>query len=116
MVQHPPVFVFRSTHFATAADTVVSAAPLDLVVTVYGGGGLKGEGGLAEAFGGAALFRDDDTGESYLGVWGARNASRFRHTLKEAGVNLSIVREPPRARLVWLQPETLNRQGRSRPS
>jgi hypothetical protein len=64
-------------------------------------GGLKGEGGLASAFGGAAFFRNDETGEGYLGVWGARNASRFRRTLREAGVDLDIIRKPPRARLVW---------------
>lgn len=103
MVQRSSAFVFRNAGFAPAADTIVSAAPLDLVVMVYGGGGLKGEGSLAEAFGGAAFFRNDETGEGYLGVWGARNASRFRRTLQEAGVDLEIIREPPRARLVWWQ-------------
>lgn len=101
MVQRSSVYVFRSAGFAPAANTVVSAAPLDLVVAVYGSGGLKGEGGLAKAFGGVAFFRNDETGESYLGIWGARNASRFRRTLRESGADLDIVREPPRARLVW---------------
>jgi hypothetical protein len=50
---HSPVYVFREPRFAPAGDTVVCAAPLDLVVSVYGGGGLKGEGGLSAAFGGA---------------------------------------------------------------
>jgi hypothetical protein len=100
MVQRSSVYVFRSAGFAPAANTVMSVASLDLVVSVYGGGGLKGEAGLFEAFGRAAFLRNDETAESYLGVWGTRNASRFRRTLREAGVNFETIREPPQARLV----------------
>lgn len=103
MAQRSSVYVFRSAGFAPAADTLVSVAPFDLVVSVYGGGGLKGEGALADAFNGVAFFRNDDTGEGYLGVWGRRNASRFRRALREAGVDLDIIREPPRARLVGVE-------------
>jgi hypothetical protein len=97
----PPVYVFRAEGFSPSADTVFSVAPLDAVVSVYGGGGLRGEGGLAAAFGGAAFFRDNATGEGYLGVWGARKASRFRRRLREAGVVFGVVRDLPPARLVW---------------
>ena len=37
------------------AITVATAAPLALAVSVYGGGGLSGEGGLDAAFGGSAV-------------------------------------------------------------
>ena len=102
MRDHSQVYVFRERRFAPAGDTVVCAAPLDLVVSVYGGGGLKGEGGLAAAFGGAAFFRNEETGFSYLGVWGARNASRFRNALRRRAT-LEIVRDSPPARLVWFE-------------
>ena len=102
MNPRPSIYVFRDPHFAPAGDTIVSAAPLDLVVSVYGGGGLIGESGLSTAFGGAALFRNDETGECYLGVWGERNASRFRSAL-QAATDLTIAHEAPRARLVWFQ-------------
>jgi hypothetical protein len=46
MSQRFPVYIFRDSHFASAGDTVVTLAPIDLVVSVFGGGGLKGEGGL----------------------------------------------------------------------
>jgi hypothetical protein len=103
MSERFPVYVFRDGHFAPARDTFVSAAPLDLVVSVYGGGGIKGEGGLAAVFGGAAVFKNEESGLYYLGVWGARNASRFRTALRASGVILDIVREPPPARLIFFE-------------
>lgn len=102
MSERLPIYVFRGKYRPGGDDTLVCAAPLDLVVATYGGGGLKGEGGLAAAFGGAAFFRNGETGHSYLGVWGARNASRFRSTLRRGGATLDIVQEPPPARLIWL--------------
>jgi hypothetical protein len=99
---HSPVYVFREPRFAPAGDTVVCAAPLDLVVSVYGGGGLKGEGGLSAAFGGTIFFQAEKTGAPYLGVWGARNASRFRSALRRRSV-LDIIRDRPPARLTSFQ-------------
>jgi hypothetical protein len=100
-----PVYVFRDNgHFARAGKTVVSAAPLDHVVAVYGGGGIKGEAGLAAVFGDAAYFRNEETGCCYLGVC-ARKASRFRNALRRSGVTLDIAHEPPPARLMWFQTE-----------
>src|ERR1700719_1817635 len=101
MSERFPVFVYRDGHFARSGDSVVSAAPLELVVAVFGGGGLKDLAGLEAAFGGAAFFRNEETGFQYLGVWGARKASRFRRSLREAGARLDIVCEPPPARLVF---------------
>lgn len=40
MTDPAPVYVFRDRSFAPAGDTVVCAAPRDLVVSVYGGGAL----------------------------------------------------------------------------
>lgn len=94
-----PVYVFRSSRLAKS-ETVVTAAPLDLVMSVYGGGGLRGEQGLEAALGGPAYYRDD-TGAAYLAVWGARNASRFRAKLRENGAYLQVHNEAPPARLVW---------------
>lgn len=45
MITQPcPVYVFRSAGFAPAGNTVVSVAPLDRVIAVYGDGGVIGEG------------------------------------------------------------------------
>jgi len=79
----------------------VTAAPIDLVVSVFGGGGMKGEQGLEAAFGGSAYYRNEATGEAYLAVWGARNGSRFRRLLRESGAILQIVSGEPPARLIW---------------
>jgi len=95
-----PIHIFRSTSFANS-EAVVTAAPLDLVVSVYGGGGMKGEQGLEAVFGGSAFYRDDATGRAYLAVWGDRNASRFRSRLRESGAALHVLHEPPPARLIW---------------
>jgi hypothetical protein len=94
-----PIYVFRSSRLAKS-ETVVTAAPLDLVVSVYGGGGLKGEQALEAVFGGSAYYCDD-AGAAYLAVWGARNASRFRARLREKGACLQVHSEAPPARLVW---------------
>jgi len=95
-----PIYVFRG--LVSAGDTVVSAAPIGLVTAVYGDGGHIGEGGLFAAFSGGAVFKNDDTGALYLGVWGARNASRFRTALRRTGMSLKIVREHPPARLMFI--------------
>ena len=94
-----PIYVFRAIQFAKS-ESVATAAPLNLVVSVFGGGGLKGEQGLEAVFGGSAYYRDDATGAAYLGVWGTRNASRFRRRLRESGAALRIVASEPPARLV----------------
>ena len=93
------LYLFRSAGFAPAGDTVVSIAPLEKVVTVYGGGGAFDADGLSAAFGGAAIFRDEATGALFAGVWGTRNASRFRRQMRES-MPVILVREAPDARLV----------------
>jgi hypothetical protein len=102
MTERVPVYLFRDGHFARNGDAIVSAAPRDAVVSAYGGGGLLDSDGLNRVFGGGCVFRNDETGACFFGVWGARNASRFRSALRRSGMVLNIVREPPPARLiVW---------------
>ena len=96
-----PVYVFRSNGFSRSGNTVVAVAPLALVAAVYGGGGVVGEGGLSAAFGGAAVFKNDATGACFVGVWGARNASRFRADLRTK-TQIEVFNEMPDARLsLW---------------
>lgn len=94
-----PVHLFRSAGFAPSGDTVVGIAPLDKVVAVYGGGGAFDADGLSAAFGGAAVFRHEATGELFAGVWGTRNASRFRREMRER-MPVVVSREMPEVRLV----------------
>jgi hypothetical protein len=102
-LQKPPaIYLFRSGRVTGDAATVVCAVPLDLVMTVYGGGGLMGEGGVEAAFGGAAFFRNADKTQCFIGVWGARNASRFRSALRASRLNLVVVRTSPPARLIFV--------------
>ena len=101
-------YVFRDHCFARNGNTVVIAVSLEVVMSVYGSGGLFGEGGVATAFGGCAFFSDGESGPSYVGVWGARKASRFRVALARAGTPIKILRGPPPVRLMFWQ--TKNRR------
>lgn len=44
-------------------------------------------------FGGWIASMDDGTGKTYFGVWGRRNAQRFRRLLRERGAQITIVRQ-----------------------
>jgi hypothetical protein len=96
------VYIFRHAAFSSAGDTIVCAAPRDLVISTYRRDGINGAGGLVTAFSGAALFRNEEAGSSYLGVWGKRNASRFRTALR-AHAELNLIYAAPPARLVWYE-------------
>ena len=70
-------------------------------MAVYGGGGHQDRDGVQRAFEGSAFYRNDETGECFIGVWGARNAARFRTALR-LSVAIAIISQPPSARLiVW---------------
>jgi len=59
-----------------------------------------GGGQLAVLFKGEAVYSNDTNNRTYLGVWGARNASRLRRLLREQGVELLVKRtRPPNIRL-----------------
>ena len=47
---------------------------------------------FALLFGGWMLSEGSQNGLRYLGVWGHRNARRFRRLLRERGAQISIVR------------------------
>ncbi|WP_431322005.1 hypothetical protein [Rhizobium sp. YTU87027] len=80
-------------------DTFAAAAPLREVVSVYGGRGLVGEGGLSKAFGRAIVFKQEDTGQYFLGAWGRRNTARFRAALRSVG-DIVVIGDSPPARLI----------------
>jgi len=96
-----PINIYQYRGFPADGDTVVSAASLDVVTSVYGGGGLKGEAGLEKKFGGSAFFRNETTGECFLGIWGAKNASQFRNDIRQSSIEIDIIHERPPARLTW---------------
>jgi len=72
-------------------DTLVCAASREAVVAAFGN-----EAEFERYFGGSMSFglppRPD-----YLGVWGARNASRFRRILRQAGFDFEVRGNPPPA-------------------
>lgn len=43
-------------------------------------------------FEGYVVYRDDDTGADYIGVWGARNAAKFRRLLRTRGAKFKLNR------------------------
>jgi len=94
------IYVFKTESFARS-ETVASVAPLEIVISVFGGGGVKGAAGLEAVFGGSAYFQNEETGAAYLGVWGSRNGGHFRSRMRQAGMSVMIVKEPPPARLKW---------------
>jgi len=87
------VYIFRDAHFAPNGDTVVcivGSADLRAFMTADE---------VAEAFSGHAVYWRWPW-RRYVGVWGDRNASRFRRFLRERGAELLIRRErPPKLRL-----------------
>lgn len=87
------VYVFRSGAFARNCDSVVCIGARKQLE------GLLGIGMLSVTFFGYALCRDP-TETEYIGVWGARNASKLRRRLRERGAQVTIHRKlPPEVRL-----------------
>jgi hypothetical protein len=105
MTNRISVYVFRDPHFSPAGDTVVTAAPVKAVVEVYGGGGLMQTAGLSAAFGGCAVYRQGivGSGKYHLGVWGERKAAKFRQSLRNAEMEVEIIKSPPPGKLVLWQ-------------
>lgn len=96
------VYVFRAPNFSPAGDTVVTAAPRDAVVSVYGGGGTFQTAGLSAAFNGCAVYRHGLLGKDnyHLAIWGERKASKFRQALRNAGLDAEIIKAKPPGRLI----------------
>ncbi len=86
------VWLFRDS-LPSRSNTVVCVGEKESIDTAFGGGQL------AVLFKGEVVYRNDKT-RTYLGVWGARNASRLRRLLREQGVELLVKRtRPPDTRL-----------------
>ena len=98
------VYVFRDPHFAPDGDTLVCVAERAKMERFIG----KNE--VAWAFSGVAVYRREGRTRSgilslvsalvwrkrtYVGVWGRKNASRFRRFLRERGAELAIHRNAP---------------------
>lgn len=76
------------------SETVVCVGERARIATVLGGRHVDA------LFQGSVTYRNDATNPDYLGVWGARNGSRLRRLLKEAGIDLVVRRtRPPGATL-----------------
>ena len=89
------VFLFRSDRFARNGDSVVCAGRREAIEA------LLVTGALEALFLGFAEY-GDARGERFLGVWGARNASRLRRLLRERGAHLAVHHAQPPARLrLW---------------
>ena len=101
MTEPTPVYLYRYESSGTKREscTVLCAAPTELVIAVYGGGGPHNEEGVHQAFGGHLFYRSNETGQSFIAIWGARYASRFRMALRRK-TPIVILRQPPPAHLV----------------
>jgi hypothetical protein len=82
-------YLFRDGHFAPSGDTVVCFADRAAVEAALGRGQLEA------LFQGSAVYADDAMKLDYIGVWGARNASRLRQFLRECGFEIVIDRQRP---------------------
>ena len=71
--------------------TVACAAPREAVVAAFGN-----EAEFERYFGGSMSFGLPSSPD-YLGVWGARNASRFRRILRQARFDFEVHESPPSA-------------------
>lgn len=91
--QQVNIYVFRDPLTTRTNNTVVAVAAYTDVVACFGPDGLNA------GFGGHVVFRNDATGDKYLGVWGARNASRFRTAMRGHYASVVVHEGRPPARL-----------------
>jgi hypothetical protein len=119
------VHVFRDPHFAPEGDTLVCIAERTKMERFIG----KDE--VEWAFSGHAVYRSKGRTKSgilsfvtaliwrrhtYVGVWGRKNASRFRRFLRERGAEIEIQRHaPPDVRLAYWTTANERRKVRSLP-
>lgn len=79
---------------------MVSVAPVDCVIAVYGNGVLLVKVVCLPPLVGAIVFKNDFSGECFVGVWGARNASRFRNDLR-AHMQIVVHKKAPDAQFTF---------------
>jgi hypothetical protein len=118
------VYIFRDPHFAPDGDTLVCVAerakmerfiPKGEVAWAFSGHAVyrRGEQGRFLSFVSALLWRK----RTYVGVWGRKNASRFRRFFRERGAELTIHRQAPaNIRLAYWTTANERRRVRSLPS
>ena len=92
------VYRFQAPQFSSGGAEVNLAKVAD-VIDCFGGGGVKNADGLSPIFQGFAAYKDEVSGQEYLGVWGVRNCSKYRRLLREYFGKLEIVNEKPECRL-----------------
>ena len=103
------VYVFRDPHFAPDGDTLVCIAERGDMERFIS----KEE--TEWAFSGHAVYRRWPW-KTYIGVWGRKNASRFRRFLRERGAELTIHRDaPPNLRLAYYTTGNERRRVRTLP-
>jgi hypothetical protein len=103
------VYVFRDPSFAPDGNTLVCIVPRRAMKRFMS----KSE--VSRSFGGCAVYRRS-LWNTYVGVWGDRNGSRFRRFLRERGAELAIHKEPPaKARLLYWTTKDKRPQVRSLP-
>jgi hypothetical protein len=83
------VYVFRR-----GGGAVCAAATGDMVLLAFGS-----LSGFIACFGGYMTFGRVFSSNEYLGVWGHRNANRFRRILRERSGRIETVHAPPPARM-----------------
>jgi len=76
------VYEFRDPHFAPDGDTLVCVVERKRLKKYVS----KRE--VSEAFSGCAVYRLRWPWNTYIGVWGKRNTSRFRRFLRERGADV----------------------------
>lgn len=104
------IYIFRDPHFAPDGDTMVC------VVERTGCERFLSKNEISSAFSGHVAFRRWWPWQTFIGVYGRRNASRFRRFLRERGADLTILREmPSRALLVYWRTEGERKRIRTRP-
>jgi hypothetical protein len=88
------VYIFRDAHFSPSGNTVVCAAEKSRIEELFRAAKIQ------EIFRGGVIYKNWATEVEYLGVWGERNASKFRRLIRERGLQIVISRSmPPGARL-----------------
>ena len=111
MSEPVPIYLWRAPFQGNGSDTVISVAPAEAVTAVYGGGGIYDTEGLRAAFDGSVVFCNPETRAMFLGVWGARKASRFRSELRLSGAHVEILRHaPPAVMAVWSTRSKMSRR------
>src|SRR5690242_985911 len=86
----PPVraYLFRDPQVNHGGDAVVCVIDRQIADERLGVDRLK------TLFGGCAVYTTPG-GQDFIGVWGARNASRYRRFLRERGATIVIMRGRP---------------------